>query len=80
MTELNNKLFPINAKYLKNYLSSCEVDLESISIRELNKLVDDLSNKFDVEFLRFEFGIPGLNANRIGPEEEISILQKNMGR
>ncbi|MBC8256728.1 MAG: pyridoxal phosphate-dependent aminotransferase [Candidatus Marinimicrobia bacterium] len=73
----NNNIFPLDSDFLKNCLNDWEVDLTHVSIRELNRLVDELSDHFDVEFLRFEFGIPGLPPNKIGPEEEIRILQNN---
>jgi aspartate/methionine/tyrosine aminotransferase len=72
----NNIIFPLDSDFLKNCLHDWEVDLTQVSIRELNRLVDELSDQFDVEFLRFEFGIPGLPPNKIGPEEEIRILQQ----
>ena len=73
----NNIIFPLDSDFLKNCLNDWEVDLTHVSIRELNRLVDELSEHFDVEFLRFEFGIPGIPPNKIGPEEEIRILQEN---
>ena len=73
----NNMIFPLDSDFLKKRLSDWEIDLENVSIRELNRLVDDLSKQFEVEFLRFEFGVPGLSPNRIGPEEEIRVLKDN---
>jgi len=71
----NNNIFPLDSDFLKKCLNDWEVDLTHVSIRELNRLVDELSAHFEVEFLRFEFGVPGLPPNKIGPEEEIRILQ-----
>ena len=73
----NNIIFPLDSDFLKNCLNDWEIDLTHVSIRELNRLVDELSEHFDVEFFRFEFGIPGIPPNKIGPEEEIRILQEN---
>ena len=70
-----NNIFPLDSDFLKKCLNDWEVDLTYVSIRELNRLVDELSAHFEVEFLRFEFGVPGLPPNKIGPEEEIRILQ-----
>ena len=70
-----NNIFPLDSDFLKKCLNDWEVDLTHVSIRELNRLVDELSAHFEVEFLRFEFGVPGLPPNKIGPEEEIRILQ-----
>jgi aspartate/methionine/tyrosine aminotransferase len=40
--------------------------------------VDELATQYKVEFLRFEFGIPGLIPQEIGPEEEIRILRDEL--
>ena len=76
MKKTGKNIFPFSSQFLDQCLCDWEINLESVSIRELNRLVDKLSKQFEVEFLRFEFGIPGLNPNRIGPEEEIRILQE----
>ncbi|SVD31369.1 uncharacterized protein METZ01_LOCUS384223, partial [marine metagenome] len=73
----NNNIFPLDLVYVKKELQDLEIDLRNISIRELNKLVDQLSNHFGIEFLRFEFGVPGLMPSNIGPKEEIRILSEN---
>ena len=73
----NNNIFPLNADFLKKCLSDWEINLQNVSIRELNRLVDELSMHFRVDFLRFEFGVPGLNPDKIGPDEEIRTLQSN---
>jgi len=77
MNQSNPNPFPLNATLIEDLIDENNLNLSSISIRELNRLVDELTEKCSVEFLRFEFGIPGLIANRMGPEEEIRILNKN---
>jgi len=77
LTKSDNSIFPLDSDFLTKRLHDWEIDLNYVSIRELNRLVDELSDHFDAEFLRFEFGIPGLNPNKIGPEEEIKILRNN---
>ena len=69
----HNTVFPLEKNYLRKILASWEIDLRQVSIRELNRLVDELSTQYNVEFLRFEFGIPGLMPNRIGPDEEFRV-------
>ena len=71
----DNTIFPIDKKFLKNELEKNEINLQNVSIRELNQVVNNLSSHFNVDFLRFEFGIPGLIPNKIGFEEEIRILK-----
>ena len=67
--------FPLDQNYVREKIKSLEIDLQSVSIRELNRLVDSLSEYFKIEFLRFEFGIPGLKPSKIGIKEEIKILE-----
>ena len=67
--------FPLDQNYVREKIKSLEIDLQSVSIRELNRLVDGLSEYFKIEFLRFEFGIPGLKPSKIGIKEEIKILE-----
>ncbi|SVE47083.1 uncharacterized protein METZ01_LOCUS499937, partial [marine metagenome] len=71
----DNSVFPLEENYLRKRLATWEIDLRQVSIRELSRLVDELATQFDVEFLRFEFGIPGLPPHRLGPEEEIRVLK-----
>ena len=70
-----NTVFPLEENYLKKRLESWGIDLQKVSIRELNRLVDEIASQYEVEFLRFEFGIPGLTPHRMGPEEEIRVLR-----
>ncbi|MFQ6609083.1 MAG: aminotransferase class I/II-fold pyridoxal phosphate-dependent enzyme [Fidelibacterota bacterium] len=73
----DKSLFPLDDTLLDRLLRERELDLEVISIRELSGLVDTLSTELGLEFLRFEFGIPGLLADRIGPREEIQVLESD---
>jgi aspartate/methionine/tyrosine aminotransferase len=68
---------PINNKILDKLLEEKEIDLHHVSIRELGLLVNELIDKSGIEFIRMEFGIPGLPPDRIGPEEEIRVLKEN---
>ena len=69
--------FPLNPISIDNIIRKNDIDLNFIGIRELQSLVSELSEKFSVEFLRFEFGIPGLKASPIGAQEEIKALKEN---
>ncbi len=70
--------FPISSKCLDEILIRYEIDLDTISIRELNRLVDKLSVEYSIKFLRFEFGVPGINSSPIGPSEEIKVIKNNI--
>ena len=71
----NNNVFPLEETFLKERLASWEIDLKQVSIREINRLVDELETENGVQFLRFEFGIPGILPHHIGLAEEIRLLQ-----
>ena len=75
---MKNEFEPLDSTILDRYIKNNNLVLNTISIRELNQLVDDLSKSSKIKFFRFEFGIPGLKPNRIGVKEEISILQNNL--
>ena len=65
----------METEFLDRLLQDREIDLYQVSIRELTRLVAELVDHFGVEYLRFEFGIPGLPPPAIGPEAEIQLLQ-----
>lgn len=75
---MNKTLFPLNTAVLDKIITDYEVDLDEISIRELKRMVDTLAEQYHVEFLHFEFGVPGIPADRMGPEEEIRVLTQDM--
>ena len=71
---MNKSKFPLDETVLNNSIKDYEVDLNEIGIRELKRMVDFLAEKYHVDFLHFEFGVPGIPADRMGPEEEIRVL------
>jgi len=74
---MNKSKFPLDKTVLNNIIKDHEVDLNDIGIRELKRLVDNLANQYKVDFLHFEFGVPGIPADRLGPEEEIRVLTED---
>jgi aspartate/methionine/tyrosine aminotransferase len=52
-------------------------DINSLSIREVGKLVAEIERESGVEFIHMEMGVPGLPASAIGMEAEKEAL--NMG-
>ncbi|MFC1527812.1 aminotransferase class I/II-fold pyridoxal phosphate-dependent enzyme [Candidatus Neomarinimicrobiota bacterium] len=74
---MNKSIFPLDETILNNIIKDHEVDLNNIGIRELKRLVDNLSDQYKVDFLHFEFGVPGIPADRLGPEEEIRVLSED---
>ena len=69
--------FPLDSKLLDQFIIKHEVDLNEIGIRQLKRLVDDFAEHSKTNFLHFEFGVPGIPADRLGPEEEIRVLSED---
>ena len=89
----NNMIFPLDSDFLIKRLSEWEIDLEHVSIRELNRLVDELSKQFEIEFLRFESQLilapkptglnkscNGMNLRRVKPKMISSSLVELLDR
>ena len=74
---MNKSRFPIDENILKNVIKDHAVDLNDIGIRELKRMVDDLADQLKIDFLHFEFGVPGIPADRLGPDEEIRVLTED---
>ena len=74
---MNKSIFPLDEVVLNNIIKDYEVNLDEISIRELKRMVDTLAEQYHVDFLHFEFGVPGIPADRMGPEEEIRVLTED---
>jgi aspartate/methionine/tyrosine aminotransferase len=70
--------FPLDTQFIDRLVEESEIDLEVIGIRNLKRLVDAITEKFGVEFMRFEFGIPGLPATQIGIDAEKEALDKGL--
>ncbi len=75
---MNKTTFPLDITVLDKIIKDYEVDLNEIGIRELKRMVDHLSYQYKVDFLHFEFGVPGIPADRLGPEEEIRVLTEDI--
>ncbi len=75
---MNKTTFPLDTNLLDKIIKDYEVDLNEIGIRELKRMVDFLTEQYHVDFLHFEFGVPGIPADRMGPEEEIRVLTEDL--
>ena len=52
--------------------------IETASIRELLRLVDDLQKEFNLQFVRMEMGVPGLPPETIGVDAQIDALKNGI--
>lgn len=70
---------PINSEIVKkNIAESGLTSVGRASIREIKKLIDNISRETGEEFIRMEMGIPGLPASAIGIEAEKAALDKGV--
>ncbi len=71
---------PINHTIVKNEID--KMGLTSVglaSIRELNRLVNNIEAAADVSFIRMEMGVPGFDPPDIAVNAEIEALRKGVG-
>jgi aspartate/methionine/tyrosine aminotransferase len=71
---------PMDGKVVREKID--EMNLQSVglaSIRELNRIVNNIEGKTGQRFIRMEMGIPGLEPPEIAVEAEIAALRKGVG-
>ncbi len=71
---------PIDGKIVRKKIE--DMKLKSVglaSIRELNRLVDNIETASGDQFIRMEMGIPGLEPPQIAVDAEIAALKKGVG-
>jgi len=71
---------PLDAEAIRSVVTSQNFNVRAASIREMNKLVNAIEQKLGVEFIRMEFGIPGLPVHPLALEAETRALrERNVG-
>ncbi|NOX35556.1 MAG: pyridoxal phosphate-dependent aminotransferase [Deltaproteobacteria bacterium] len=71
---------PIDASIVKQEIK--KMGLKSVglaSIRELNRIVNNIETASGEKYIRMEMGVPGLDPPEIAVEEEIKALKKGVG-
>jgi len=71
---------PINSKVVKEKID--EMNLKSVglaSIRELNRIVNNIETATGEKYIRMEMGIPGLPPPPVAVEAEKAALDKGVG-
>lgn len=67
---------PFDRDVVDRIVRENRVDFRSASIRDANRVVNAIEQELGVEFIRMEFGIPGLPANEIGIQAEVHALTR----
>jgi len=71
---------PFGADAIRSIVTNQNFNVRTASIREMNKLVNAIEQELDVEFIRMEFGIPGLPVHTLAIEAESRALrERNVG-
>ncbi|PID27196.1 MAG: aminotransferase [Candidatus Cloacimonadota bacterium] len=71
---------PMNGKIVSKIIK--ESKLKSVglaSIRELNRLVNNIESETSEKFIRMEMGIPGLDTPQVAIDAEIEALKRGVG-
>jgi len=68
------KEIPLDAEAVGRIITESGIDLRTASIREMNRVVNEIETALDIQFIRMEFGIPGLPTNPLAVEAEIDAL------
>ena len=68
------KEMPLDKEAVARILRRSDIDLRTASIREMNRIVNEIEQELDVRFVRMEFGIPGLPTNPLAVEAEIEAI------
>lgn len=65
---------PLDSEAVGRIIERSGVDLRVASIREMNRIVNEIEEELDIRFIRMEFGIPGLPTNPMAVEAEIEAI------
>lgn len=65
---------PFDRQVVDRIVKEHRVDLPKASIREVNRVVNAIEQELGAEFIRTEFGIPGLPPCQIGLQAEVQAL------
>lgn len=70
---------PIPSEIVDQILAECSIKrIETASIREVKKLINDIEKASGEKFIRMEMGIPGLPACQIGIDAQIDALKNGV--
>jgi len=71
---------PFDKVTVDEVIAEYGISVGRASIREVNRVINDIEARLGVQFIRMEFGIPGLSASSTAVEAERSALtDRNLG-
>ncbi len=65
---------PLDKEKVGQILDRFDINLRTASIREMNRVVNEIERELEIRFIRMEFGIPGLPTNPLAVEAEIEAI------
>ncbi len=66
---------PFDRARVRSIIEAQGFDVRRGSIREMNKLVNTIERELGVDFIRMEFGVPGLPTPQVAVDAEIAALR-----
>jgi len=73
---LTDVVVPFDRDALTKIVEGQHFDVRKASIREMNRLVNTIEHELGVQFIRMEFGIPGLPVSPVAIEAESEALRE----
>lgn len=67
---------PFNEQIVAGIVADMGLDVSTASIREMNNLIDAIEARFQTQFIRMEFGVPGLPTTSIAIDAEVAALKE----
>lgn len=75
MSTVDIKNVPLDRKAVARIVHDSEIDLRVASIREMNRIVNEIETELEIDFIRMEFGVPGLPTPDIAIDAEVEALR-----
>lgn len=67
--------FPVDKSIVDSLIKENRIDIMNASIRQVNLLVQVVEQKLGVKYIRMEFGVPGLRADKEAYDYECHLMQ-----
>jgi aspartate/methionine/tyrosine aminotransferase len=72
---MNSPAVPFDRSVVQTILEGQQFDVRTASIREMNAVVNAIEGELGVQFIRMEFGVPGLPVSPIAIDAETEALR-----
>ncbi len=66
--------YPLDKNLVNSIVKDMRVDMENASIRQVNLIVQKVEKELGIQYIRMEFGVPGLRADQKAYEYECYLM------